>query len=118
MTARREFTRFLTEQLAGFGEVSIRKMFGGAGIYRAGLMFALVADDTLYFKADALTRAEFEAEGREPFGYQTGGGRNVIMSYWQAPERCLDDPDEMAAWARKAYDAALRARKPARRRGN
>jgi len=36
------------------------------------------------------------------------------MSYWRAPEACLDDPEEMTLWARKAFAAALRARKPAK----
>jgi DNA transformation protein len=87
-------------------------MFGGAGIYRDGIMFALVADEALYFKADELTKGEFEAEALTPFAYSTKNGTNTIMSYWRAPERCLDDPQEMAEWAKKAWEAALRARKP------
>ena len=31
------------------------------------------------------------------------------MNYYRAPERCLDDPDEMAKWCHNAYGAALRA---------
>jgi DNA transformation protein len=36
------------EQMADFGFVTARRMFGGAGIYRDGMMFALIADDVLY----------------------------------------------------------------------
>jgi DNA transformation protein len=87
-------------------------MFGGAGIYRDGVMFALIADESLYLKADDLSKPDFEAEGLSPFAYATKNGTNTIMSYWRAPERCLDDPQEMAEWAKKALAAALRARKP------
>ena len=38
-------------------------MFGGVGIYAGELFFALIADDTLYLKADDQTRSEFERRG-------------------------------------------------------
>jgi len=88
--------------------VSVRRMFGGAGIYADGVMFGLIADDTLYLKADEKTKRDFEAEGLGPFVYE-GGGRTIAMSYWRIPERLLDDPDEMAAWARTALGVAQRA---------
>lgn len=118
MSASAEFIEFLKDQLAGFGPITIRRMFGGAGIYHDGVMFALVAGDVLYLKADDTTRPDFESKGLSPFAYDTKHGKNVITSYWRAPERCLDDPSEMADWARKAYSAAVEAQrsKPARRR--
>jgi DNA transformation protein len=33
----------------------------------------------------------------------------TVASYWQLPERLLDDPDELAQWARVALAAAERA---------
>jgi DNA transformation protein len=47
-----ELIAYLPEVFELFGPVTIRKMFGGYGVYHDGLMFALVADDTLYLKAD------------------------------------------------------------------
>jgi DNA transformation protein len=105
----REFAEFLKEQMAGFGPVSVKPMFSGAGIFRDGLMFALVANDVLYFKADDTSRSEFEAEGLGPFVYGTKAGKNTVMSYWRAPERCLDDAEEMSQWCRKAFAVALKA---------
>ena len=109
MAASAGFLTFLEEQLAGLGPITIRRMFSGAGIFAGGVMFALVADDTLYFKADETTRAEFEAEGMHAFTYATKGGRNTLVTYWRAPERLFDDPDEMLIWARKALTIARRA---------
>jgi DNA transformation protein len=76
-------------------------------------MFALIADDTLYLKADAETEGDFSAEGSRPFEYR-GKTRPVSLSYWQVPERLYEDADELAEWARRAHAAALRAHKPAR----
>jgi DNA transformation protein len=36
------------------------------------------------------------------------------MSYWRAPERLYDEPDEMIAWAGKALAAAQRTSRPKR----
>ncbi|NJO22813.1 MAG: TfoX/Sxy family protein, partial [Sphingomonadales bacterium] len=94
MASSAGFLAFLDEQLAGLGPVSIRRMFGGAGVFADGIMFALVSDDTLYFKVDETTRADFEAEGMGAFTYATKDGRNTLMSYWRAPERLFDGADE------------------------
>ena len=101
------FRDFLEEQLAPIGGVTIRSMFGGLGVFRDGVMFGLVADDTLYFRVDDGNQSDFESEGSEPFTY-VGKGKPMTMSYWRAPERLLDDPDEFASWAEKAIAAANR----------
>jgi DNA transformation protein len=116
MTASDGFIDFVKDLLGPLGPITVRRMFGGAGIFRDGVMFALIVDDTLYFKADDSSRGSFEAEGLAPFSYHTKNGRNTIMSYWRCPDRLFDDPDEMAAWARQALAAARRSAnsKPAR----
>jgi DNA transformation protein len=103
------FRDFVQDQLSGLGPVSIRSMFGGAGVYADGVMFALIAFDTLYLKADDTTTADFEAAGSEPFTYE-GKGKPIRMSYWQVPERLFEDPDDMLDWARKALDVARRSK--------
>ncbi len=100
----------LAELFEPLGGVSIRRMFGGLGIFKEGLMFALVTDDVLYFKADSETAPRFEAEGFGQWVYE-GGARKVAMPYWQAPERLYDEPDDFADWARAAFAVALRTQK-------
>jgi DNA transformation protein len=109
LTASEPFIEFLRDQLRGLGPIGVRRMFGGAGVYAEGSMFALVSDDTLYFKADDTTRRDFEAEGMRAFSYATKDGRHTIMSYWRAPDRLFEDADEMLAWAMKALGAAKRS---------
>jgi len=103
------FVEMLKELLAGLGSVSVRRMFGGAGVYCEGVMFALISDETLYLKTDAANQHAFEAEGMKPFAYQGKKGRVAIMSYWQVPERLLDDPEDFTLWAKNALAAAHRA---------
>ena len=107
MAAGTSFGEFLQDQLRPLGHVTVRRMFGGAGVYCDGLMFGLVSDDTLYFRVDDGNRGAFEAEGLSPFTYE-GKGRTVVLPYWRVPERLFDEPEEMIDWARAALAAARR----------
>ncbi len=97
---------YIRDLFARFGTVSIQRMFGGAGLYADGLIFALVDDGIIYLKADDTSVPLFEAEGATPFGYDTKDGRRVLTSYWLLPDRLYDDPDALAEWARRALDAS------------
>jgi DNA transformation protein len=107
----------LKEVFSAFGPVSVRRMFGGAGVYAEGTMFALIAEGEIYLKADAETIPAFRAAGAAPFIYGAKGKR-VVMSYWRLPDRLLDEPDELAEWARAALRVAQRsaAARPSRRK--
>jgi DNA transformation protein len=109
---------FFEELFEPLGGVSLRRMFGGIGVFKDGLMFGLVDDDVLYLKADAVTGARYEAEGQERWSYD-GRGKQVPLPYWRLPERLLDEPDEFRAWALEAFAVAVRNRaaksKPAKR---
>ena len=108
---------YLKDQMAPLGPIASRRMFSGAGLYCDGVIFALILRDTLYFKVDADNRAAYQAEGSTPFRYQARGKTVEIGTYWRAPDRLLDDVDEMLAWARAALAAGRRAatNKPRRR---
>ncbi|HYW63897.1 MAG TPA: TfoX/Sxy family protein, partial [Bradyrhizobium sp.] len=62
---------FLIDLFSDFGPVTIRRMFSGYGISVDGVNFALALRAGLYFRADAGSIPRFEAEGSEPFRYQT-----------------------------------------------
>jgi DNA transformation protein and related proteins len=92
-------------------------MFGGVGLYSGELFFALIADDTVYFKVDASTRPDFEARGMGPF--RPFGDTGGTMQYYQLPEDVLEDPEVLRPWAEKALAIASlnKARRKSRRRG-
>ncbi|HEY0837866.1 MAG TPA: TfoX/Sxy family protein [Azospirillum sp.] len=111
-----DFADLVCEILTPMGDVRARRMFGGWGVYLDGVMFALIADDTLYFRSDERTRTAYEAEGLPPF--QPFPDKPMRMPYHRAPDSALDDGAELLAWARPAFEAALRARaaKPNRKK--
>jgi DNA transformation protein and related proteins len=100
---------FLIDLFADFGPVSIRRMFSGFGISADGTNFALALRAGLYLRADEQTIPQFEAEGSQPFQYQTRTKTVTVNSYWQLPARLFDDSEDLAAWARAALAAAQRA---------
>jgi len=109
MATSNGFIHHITELLAPLGHVVAKRMFGGHGVYVDGLFVAILADDELYLKVDDLTRADFEAEDCAPFTYDAKG-KPMAMSYYRAPGEAMDAPHLMQPWARRALDAALRAR--------
>src|SRR6266576_610688 len=108
---------FLIDLFAGFGPVTIRRMFSGFGISADGTNFALALRGGLYLRADEQTIPRFAAEGSKPFQYQTRAKTVTVGSYWHLPERLYDDPDELTDWARTALAAAQRAALRKRPRG-
>ncbi len=108
MASDPEFCTHALDLLAPLGPVAARKMFGGHGIFLDGVMFALIADDTLYIKADSTTLDDFAAAGSRPFSYR-GKTRQVEMSYWRAPIDAMEDPEALLPWARLGIEAARRA---------
>jgi DNA transformation protein len=114
---REEFITHLRDELQSIGPVAAKRLFGGYGLFLEGNMFALVADNTLYFKADDKSEHEFLAKDLPRFSYQRGG-KTCYLNYYQAPEEALENRDELGFWANKAYAAAVRgiAAKPAKNR--
>jgi DNA transformation protein len=100
---------FLIDLFSDFGPVTIRPMFSGFGISADGVNFALALRAGLYFRADEMTIPRFEAEGSQPFEYQTRARTVTVNSYWQLPARLFDDPEELTDWARAALASAQRA---------
>lgn len=90
------------------GPCRLRKMFGGYGLFCGNLMFGLIADGVLHFKTDGLNRSVYEDLGLQPFTYETKNGRKTAMSYHQAPEALVDEPERFQDFAREALEAARR----------
>ena len=96
-------------------DVFPKKMFGGYGIFCGEVMIGLVADDVLFLKTDEQNKQDYIDEGLGPFVYSKKG-KDVMMSFWEAPVGCLENGDEMREWAEKAYEAALRSKKPKKKK--
>ncbi len=91
-------------------DANIKKMFGGAGIFRQGLMFGLATSDgRVSLKADDQTVGDFVAEDCEEWQYQRKNGKVSTMGYWYIPERLSEDSEQLLEWSLKAFEVAVRA---------
>ena len=110
MAVSPEFRDYVVEQLSlledSLGEVFSRPMFGGFGLYCAGLFFGLLAEDVFYLKVDDSNREQFESRGSGPFRIRNGKSR---MNYYEVPSEILEDREALASWARQSVSIAARA---------
>ena len=104
-----EFVDHVRDLLQALGPVVPRRMFGGWGLYLDGVMFALIEGDRLYLKADQETEARFATASCEAFTYEARG-KTISLSYREAPDGSLEDPDDLLPWARLSLEAARRAK--------
>ena len=118
MTARDEDIAWFRELLEPLGTITVRRMFGGAGLYVDGLIVGLEIEGTLYLKTDASSRDLFADAGGRPFVYDGKDKQVTVASYWTPPDDAMDSPEAMRPWAQLALEAALRsaAGKPARKK--
>ncbi|MFS0773724.1 TfoX/Sxy family protein [Sphingomonas sp. 1P08PE] len=106
------------EAVTPLGAPSFRRMMGGATLYCDGIAYAIVALDSLWFKADVASDAAWDAVEAERFTYPRKDGTVATMNYRRAPDACLDDDEAFREWAGLAIEAGRRAaaKKATRRR--
>lgn len=112
MSLSPRFRDYVLELLAGFGQVEMKRMFGGALLSRNGVSFAVLDDDTFFLKTDTVLGAELKEQGSQPWRYSVKKDGTVReIAYWSLPDTAADDPDEAVALARRSLAIASAAEK-------
>ncbi len=104
MAVSNSYLEYVLERLGTVGAVTARKMFGGVGLYFDITFFALIDNDTLYFKVNNENRPDYDAEQMEPF--RPFGEDSYSMKYYSVPERVVEDNQLLREWMLKAVAAA------------
>jgi len=97
------FKDFVLDQLSGVGDVTVRKMFGGFGIYSGGTFFAIISDGVLYFKTNEKTRKRYLDAGTDCFH---ASEKQILKNYYEVPADILEDPRGLCAWAEESVYSA------------
>ena len=100
MVVSNDFLEYVLDQFAEWGGVTVRKMFGGAGLYRDGKMFGLVSDNVAYLKVDETNRDKFIAAGSLPFKPFTN--RPTMRSFYEIPPDIFESPEELIEWSEES----------------
>jgi GNAT superfamily N-acetyltransferase len=74
-------------------------MFGGHGLYERQAFFGIIYRGRLYFKTDENSREKYLKLGAKPFRPRA---RQTLKNYYEVPAQIIEDPDRLAAWARRA----------------
>ena len=91
-----------------FGSVTVKRIFGGHGVYAEGLCFAIEYGGGVFLKVDAESQAAFVAAGSSPFVYNARG-KATPTSFWRLPPAAHDEAAELSRWAALGLEAARRA---------
>ena len=108
------FKEFVLDQLSALPDMRARAMFGAHGLYSGDHFFGILDEGRLFFKTDAKSQSDYTARGMGPFTYESKG-KLLTMSYHEVPPDVLEQPQELAEWARKAIGIAATSKKPAKR---
>ncbi|MFA5861971.1 MAG: TfoX/Sxy family protein [Candidatus Thermoplasmatota archaeon] len=86
-----------------------RAMFGGHGLFapNGGMFAGIVDEDRIILKlADEATRSELISLGTKPWAYKSKMGQTEMREWILAPEAFYDEPEQLAAWAKRAHAMA------------
>lgn len=90
--------------------IAVRAMFSGHGVYKDGIIFAIIIESELYFKVGPSNINDYKQEDSCPFTYQ-GKDKMVSMSYWKVPEHIMEDQDMLDEWMQKSLKASIQSKK-------
>ncbi len=115
MAVSDSYLAFVLEQLDGVRRLVTKRMFGGIGMYSDGMFFAVIDNDTLFFKVDETLAKRYRDKGMPPFAPIPGA--RPMMGYYQVPPDVLEDGRLLVKWAGDSIAVAGRPRRaPGRRR--
>ena len=106
---------YILDLLSGVEGVTARAMFGGAGLYVEDTMFGLITrSDRFYLRVDEINQPDFKALEAEQFiPFEDDPKKSQMkMPYFETPADILEDEDALADWAKRAWEAARRNKKP------
>jgi DNA transformation protein len=98
------FREFVLDQLTNIGQVSCKAMFGGYGLYCAGVFFAILYKGQLFFKTGPNTVTSYSERKMQPFRPNL---KMTLKNYYEVPADILEDPDELVGWARLAIQCQI-----------
>lgn len=108
MAVSEEYLKYISDQLSEFGGFETKRMFGGVGFFKEGLMFGKIGSETFRLKVDESNQGEYEARGMKPFYSET---KKKGMPYWEVPADIIEDRSSLAQWAQTSFEIAMKSAK-------
>ncbi|MBD79853.1 MAG: hypothetical protein CL840_13140 [Crocinitomicaceae bacterium] len=113
MAVDAEYQAYIEQQLEPFGEYQAKSMFGGLGFFRDGVMFGAIMHGAFRLKGDETTAPDYAKYGKKEHEIP---GKKMKMPYYEVPQEIMDDPATLKEWAIKAWEIALKTKKPKKKK--
>ncbi|MEQ9220182.1 MAG: TfoX/Sxy family protein [Cyclobacteriaceae bacterium] len=106
MASKEDYLNFLKDQLSGIGEFETKKMFGGHGFFKDGLMFGMLGSGIFRLKVDESNEQDYIDKGMKPY---YSDKKKKGMPYWEVPADVLENRTELSKWALKSVSIAIKS---------
>lgn len=90
--------------LSQVAPVSYKRIFTGVGLYHQGHLFALMADNRLYFRVDEHSVTSYRERAMSALKPQSA--LLPGSHFYQLPDEVLRNPEELLFWMRAAVEAS------------
>lgn len=110
MSNNDNFVEFVKTAIENFAQITSKKMFGGYGLYFENKIFAIIANNCLYFKVNSDTKEIFQKIPSYPFTYD-GKGKIIEMSYFLISDDIIEDDSKLKYYFNLAVQASNSSKK-------
>lgn len=108
MAVNEDYLLYVQEQMASIDPFETKKMFGGIGFFKDGIMFGMIGGGVLRLRVDEENKLDYEERGMQAFHPKPN---TKGLPYWEVPVEVLENRDELKVWAEKAIAVSVRLKK-------
>lgn len=101
MPVSNDFIDYVIDQLSDWGKVTVKRMFGGAGLYYDGLAFAMVSNDVVFLKVDETNKYKYIQQGSLPL--KPFSSDVIVPSFYNVPDEIFEDSDQFVEWVGESF---------------
>ncbi|MBD0776413.1 TfoX/Sxy family protein [Maribacter sp. ANRC-HE7] len=101
-----DYVDFILDQLSNWKTIITKRMFGCVGLYADGLMFGIIAKETIYFKVDDSNKNKYLEAGSETL--KLFKSNSVVASFYEVPVEIIEDANQFVVWAEASLEIQKR----------
>ena len=106
MATSTDYVDFILDQLSNWIPILTKRMFGCIGLYADGLMFGIIAKETIYFKVDDSNKNKYLEAGSETL--KLFKSNSVVASFYEVPVEIIEDANQFVVWAEASLEIQKR----------
>ncbi|MRT92689.1 TfoX/Sxy family protein [Ancylomarina sp. 16SWW S1-10-2] len=106
MAVSKDFLNYVLDLLSDWGEIYVKRMFGGVALFRDDFTFAMIARDVVYLKVDETNIDKFIAQGSTPL--KPFKSDALVKSFYMVPPDIFEDSEAFIEWAKESLEIQIK----------